>query len=535
MQKGKEGGASRNGAPPSGAPRSGDLQSAGPQGGLRTPPDPEGGEYRSMVVLGAGIAGLSAALKLARAGEKPLVLEAADQVGGLAATFRTPDFDFDLGGHRWYSTKPEVDAFFKDVLRGELLEVKRYSRIAHGKDRFFQYPIRFADVVRHLGLFFSLRAALSLWFPAKKNDPRRGIPPPRPRPAKKAGFPEGAPSRPLSAEDAYLRNFGKVIYETFFRDYTERLWGIPCSRLDGRWVGQRSENMSFWKILKGFFVKVRDLEAIDSFSYPERGYGRFCERMAEEIERLGGEVRLSRRLLGWREKTENGGTGEGLTKDGGSGGRFELETSGDWGETCKIRCRHLLSTLPLPLFARLRRGGIPDPLRAILPFVRFRDFVVAALHLSQDRYTEDTWLYTQSPGLDFVRLHEPKNWSKALVRKPGSTVLVLEAPCTEGDELWGTDDLLLAERFCRQLDRSVHPVTGSLLGYRILRMKHVYPVYEIGYEEKRQALLDWMKGFEGLELAGRNGLFVYDSSDQPVVSGLAAAGRILEARAAAKA
>ncbi len=445
-------------------------------------------EVQDVVVLGAGISGLTAAVKLTENGYPPLVYEAQAQVGGLGMTVREKDYSFDLGGHRWYSNNAEVDQFFRETLSGELLQVKRFSRIAYGPDRFFQYPIRFGDVVRLLGLKFGVYAALSLI---------------RERLRK--------PTPIVHAEQAYIRNFGRAIYEKFFKDYTERLWGIPCDRLDGRWVGQRSDNLTLWKILKGFFTKVRDFEAIDEFLYPKKGYGRFCERMAEIVTAAGGRIFLGHRLVQWR-RTDWG---------------FELQFEASGGHSISVPCRKVVGTLPLDIMVDTCVHTLPVEIQPHRHAIRFRDFLVVTLHLEQEKFTFDTWIYTQSSGLDFVRLHEPKNWSPEMVSLPGTTAVVLELPCWRGEGLWNLDDSELAHRTYDQLSQGVTNVTGKLLAWSVVRVKNVYPVYEVGYEAHRQALLHWLGQFSGLELCGRNGLFVYDSSDQPVVSGLATARKMV--------
>jgi protoporphyrinogen oxidase len=446
-------------------------------------------EICDVAVLGAGISGLTAATRLAEDGFRPQVFEAHDTVGGLAMTVREKDYSFDLGGHRWYSNNKEVDRFFREALSGELLTVRRYSRIAYGRDRFFQYPIRFGDVVRLLGFGYGLLAAFSLV---------------RERLRKRAPI--------VNAEQAYIRSFGKAIYRKFFKDYTERLWGIPCDRLDGRWVNQRSDNLTIWKILKGFFTKVTDFEAIDEFVYPKEGYGRFCERMAEKVESLGGGVHTGRRLIKWRRA------------DWG----FELQFADAAGALSTVNCRNLVNTIPLDTMVDTSAHSLPGEIQSHRHAIRFRDFIVVTLHLNQEKYTFDTWLYTQTPGLDFVRIHEPKNWSASMVKKPGTTAVVLELPCWRNEGLWNMEDGELTRRVFGQLHEGVTHTQGDLVGSSVVRVKNVYPVYEVGYEAHREALLGWLRQFPGLEVCGRNGLFVYDSSDQPVASGLATARKVAD-------
>jgi protoporphyrinogen oxidase len=444
--------------------------------------------HNRIVILGAGISGLTAAVKLVEAGFNPVVFELQKTVGGLAATIRGEDYDFDLGGHRWYSGNPQIDKFFRETVGPDLLRVPRYSRISFGAQKLFQYPIRFGDVVRLLGLPFGFKATLSLVAEKLK---RRG--------------------EIRTAEQAYINNFGKCIYENFFKQYTERLWGIPCDILDGRWVGQRSDNLSLWKVVKGFLFKRKDFEAIDEFVYPGKGFGQFAEKMAEKVTAAGGRVVLGSGLIKWRKTASN----------------FELEFRTASGETTHVTCEKMISTIPINRFIQASAHARPPEVDATLGRIRFRDFLVVALHLNQQRYSSDTWLYTQGKGVDFVRLHEPKNWSPHMVRRQGTTVVVLELPCWEGDCIWTKDEKEIADSLYRQMHLGVMPVTGDLLGFKVLRVKNVYPVYEVGYDEWREVLVNWLSTFDGLELSGRNGLFVYDSSDQPVGSGMEAAARII--------
>src|SRR5436189_5440813 len=228
--------------------------------------------HKPTVVLGAGPAGLTAGYLLAKQGLPVIVLEAHHKVGGLAMTEERDGYRFDLGGHRFFTKSKEVDDLCHEVLDDEFLLRPRMSRIYWNK-RYLDYPLRGPDVIRKLGPVELARALGSYLVAAVK--------------------PKGDEE---SLEDWVSNRFGKRLYQLFFKSYTEKVWGVPCTELRAEWAAQRIKGLSFFSAAKAAFFgnrgnKIKSL--INEFNYPRYGPGQLWEAMAHEIEKRGGEVRLN--------------------------------------------------------------------------------------------------------------------------------------------------------------------------------------------------------------------------------------------------
>jgi hypothetical protein len=220
------------------------------------------------VVMGAGPGGLCSAYVLSKAGVDAVVLEKAPFVGGLARTIRRQtdhgEFRFDIGGHRWFTKNDELNDLFREVVAEELLWVNRVSRI-YFDGKYVDYPLKISNALKAIGPVTAARAMADYGLTRARNRAR--------------------PAPIVSMEDAYIDQFGTVLYRLFFQRYSEKVWGLPCDQMSGDWVSQRSKGMSLVTAVKDAVIPSRGkvVSLIDEFMYPKYGFGRFSERMADAI------------------------------------------------------------------------------------------------------------------------------------------------------------------------------------------------------------------------------------------------------------
>lgn len=361
---------------------------------------------KHVVVLGAGPAGLATAHGLSENGVAVTVLEKNAYVGGLCVTIQKDGYRFDLGGHRWFTKNEDLNKWFRRLMDGELVWVNRISRIYHG-GKFFNYPVEFGDVMRNSSPATILHAGVSfLW-----EQLRSAIVPPKIR----------------NMHEAYRAQFGQKLYEMFFEQYSEKVWGAPCDQLSADWVTQRSKGLSIFSIAANALLKSKEKKAkslIEEFMYPRDGYMRIPERMAEDIGRRGGKVQLGATVSRVIYKGPN---------------EFEVHYLEN-GVEKTVLATDVVSTIPLGLLARIMTPKAPEAVEAAARKMRFRDIITVNLMLKRKQVTRDTWIYVQDREILFGRIHEPKNWSKAMAPDDDHTSLVLECFCSFGDHIWSMTD-----------------------------------------------------------------------------------------------
>jgi protoporphyrinogen oxidase len=446
-------------------------------------------ERRRVVIVGAGPAGLTASYALMQAKVPSVVLEQALQVGGLARTVEHRGFLFDIGGHRFFTRSEEVKRIWREVLPDGFLRVRRLSRIYY-RGRFFQYPLALGDALGQMGVVESAWVLASYM--------------------RKRLF----PIRDETNLDAWMSNrFGRRLYLMFFRAYTEKVWGLPPSRIRSEWAKQRIRTLTLWGAIRSALLprlrRPRSLTA--EFDYPERGPGMLWQRMTEILEAAGHPVLLGRnvtRVLRTGSRVEAVVAGRGASE--------ELHPGTDFVATMPLA--DLVLALDPPLDAETLAHA-----RAL----RHRAFVNVALVLRRGDLFPDNWIYVHTPDIGVARIQNYRNWSPAMVPQPDRTCLGMEYFCSEGDAQWARSDACWVEAGKADLERLGLARADEVEDGVVVRQPKAYPVYDSAYHAHVDHLRRALVGFDNLQMAGRNGLHRYDNQDQAMLTALSAARRVL--------
>jgi len=429
-----------------------------------------------IIIIGAGPAGLTAAYQLSQAGIRSIVLEKGSRVGGLARTEEHSGYRMDIGGHRFFTKVPEVEAMWREVLGPDLLTRPRLSRIYYN-GRMFLYPLRFGDALSKLGPRESARIVLSY--------------------LRSRLFPH----RPETTFEAWVSNrFGRRLFEIFFRSYTEKVWGLPCTEISARWAAQRIQSLSLPRAVWSALFGQRDgrvKSLIQAFEYPRLGPGMLWERVAEV-------VRLRHR-----------------------GGRVVGVVARADGREQDIEADAVISSMPIgELIARLDPAA-PDDVRADAAQLTFRDFMTVALILDRDAVFPDNWIYVHAPDVQVARIQNFKNWSPDMAVDPARTCLGLEYFCMEGDALWQMDDADLIRLAAAELETIGLARAAEVVDGAVIRQPKAYPVYTGEFEAILDRLRRFLEAMPNLQTVGRNGLHRYNNQDHSMLTAMLAVRNLL--------
>jgi protoporphyrinogen oxidase len=441
---------------------------------------------KPVVVLGGGPAGLTAGYLMAKQGKPVVVLEATDQVGGIARTEVRDGYRFDLGGHRFFTKAHEVDELWHEIMKEEFLKRPRQSRIYWNK-KFLEYPLEGMDVIRKLGPVELMRVGLSYLWAAIR--------------------PKG---REETVEQWISNRFGKRLYELFFKTYTEKVWGVPCSELRAEWAAQRIKNLSFLSAAKSAFFGNRGnkiTSLISEFNYPRYGPGQMWEQMTEDIRAHGGEVRLNAPVTRLRM----------------DGDRVVEVVAG--GETLKPS--YVISSLPLRTTVGITEPDAPVDVRDAARGLRYRDFLTVALVIKGKDLFPDNWIYIHEPGVRVGRIQNFRSWSPWMVPNDTHASIGMEYFCFEGDDLWSMSDADLVQLATREIDRlGLAPAADVEFGFAV-RVHKAYPIYDAEYAERLETIKQWLDELPNLIQVGRNGLHRYNNSDHSMLTAMRAVDNIL--------
>ncbi|GAC1609319.1 MAG: NAD(P)/FAD-dependent oxidoreductase [Mycobacteriales bacterium] len=435
------------------------------------------------VVIGAGPAGLTAAYELTKAGEDVTVLEASDVVGGISQTVERDGWRFDIGGHRFFTKVPEVEALWHEILPDEeFLMRPRMSRIFYD-GKLFDYPLKAMNALRGLGLLQAVRCMLSYaWVKAHP------------------------PKDQSTFEGWVAARFGWRLYRIFFKTYTEKVWGMPATELQADWAAQRIKNMSLMTAVMRAVLPGRNKKdvasLIEEFQYPMLGPGMMWERCREKVEAAGGKVRMHTWVTGIRHE----------------GGRAVSVTAASEGGSTAYEVDSVVSSMPLSELVLAMDPPAPAEVISAAKGLRYRDFITVALVVPQSFSFPDNWIYIHAPGVRVGRIQNFGSWSPYLV-KDGKTCLGLEYFVNEGDDLWSSSDhelVALAEQEIASL--GLVTAGAAEAGY-VVRMPKAYPVYDADYAGFVATIRTWLDAHvRNVHPVGRNGMHKYNNQDHSMLT-----------------
>ena len=479
-----------------------------------------------VVIVGGGPAGLTAALELQTAGIRDItVIEADHQVGGISRTVEHHGNRIDIGGHRFFSKSDWVMDWWRGMMpvaapadpdgarelryqgavagapagtaseadEDVMLLRSRLSRIYFNK-QFFDYPLKLnPDTLLKLGPWKTFTFGLSyMW--ARVN-PRR---------------PEA------SLEDFLVNRFGRKLYGQFFKEYTEKVWGVPCGEISAAWGAQRIKSLSITKAVMhavkqvlGMGGKAQQTSLIESFLYPKYGPGQMWETAARRFVEQGGTLLMRSRV----ERIDIAdGRVQGLAYRDADGIEHALP------------CTHLLSTMPIKDLVQASAAAWPEDVRTIAGALSYRDFITVGLLYPRSaipRQLDDNWIYIQEPGVKVGRIQNFKAWSPEMVPDPKTNCYGLEYFCFEGDGLWSAKDEDLIELAKKELEQLGLGKARDVFDGCVVRQPKAYPVYDDQYAENVEAVrVGLEKSYPGLHLVGRNGMHRYNNSDHSMMTAM---------------
>jgi protoporphyrinogen oxidase len=447
-----------------------------------------------VLIAGAGPAGLTAAYELSKLGLQPTVLEADNQVGGLSRTVNYRGYRFDIGGHRFFSKVPLINDLWKEILREDFLVRPRLSRIYY-RECFFDYPLKAINALGGLGPLEALLIGMS--YARARVSPH---------------------TEETNFEQWVTNRFGERLYQIFFKTYTEKVWGIPCTEISADWAAQRIKNLSLTEALRNALLgsgKTANGQVIttliDQFNYPRFGPGMMWEACRDLLAARGHETLGGVRVERIRHRN----------------GQIECvygRTSA--GELVEFDADHFISTLPLREL--IHSLDPPPPIEVVeaANHLRYRDYLTVVLIVKRETVFPDNWVYIHSPEVKMGRIQNYKNWSPEMVPDPLRTSLGLEYFLWDKDEEWEWPRERLIEFGVEECSRIGLIDPGDVEDGTVVRMRKAYPVYDQHYHESLETVRRYLETFSNFQTVGRNGLHRYNNQDHSMLTAIFAARNI---------
>ena len=483
------------------------------------------------VIIGGGPAGLTAAYEfLQHTNVQPIVVELSNYWGGISRTIDYKGNKIDIGGHRFfsksdvvmnwwnvilpiYSEETEVKIAYHNQSRNieipanqnldsdnVMLVRKRKSRI-YFKKQFFDYPVSLTpSTVAKIGYLDTVLIGISYMkavvFPIKNE---------------------------VTLEDFFINRFGKKLYKTFFKDYTEKVWGVPCHEISAEWGAQRIKGLSILKTISHYFGKLfkgknqdigqknTETSLIEYFLYPKFGPGQMWEQVADEISKSGGELIQNFKVI----------------KINISDNKVQSVVISDKsGNQKQIEADYCISTMPVNELINSMNCEIPKNVQEVSSGLLYRDFITVGLLLKKINYeVEDNWIYIQEPYVNVGRLQVFNNWSPYLVKDKDTKWVGLEYFCNKNDAIWNKSDKEMQEMAISEMIKMGFIDEVDFLDAVVIKVPKTYPAY-FGTYDRFDEIKTFTDTIDNLFLVGRNGMHKYNNQDHSMLTAMKAVENI---------
>jgi protoporphyrinogen oxidase len=448
-----------------------------------------------VAIIGAGPAGLTAALECLKRSDqhRVFVFEASDKVGGIARTEIYKGYRFDIGGHRFFTKVPAVNALWREVLPDkQFLRRPRMSRIYY-KGKFFAYPLKVFDALSRMGIYESTRILLSYakWRLRPHIDER-------------------------NFEQWVTNRFGGRLYWHFFRTYTEKVWGMPCTEIQADWAAQRIKDLSLrtaiWNAITG---RNETSSLIEAFDYPRLGPGMMWEAFRDRIESQGGDLRMRADVVRIHHRED-------------AVVAIEISDTRHTPQSAyRFEADYVISSMPISTLVHAMLPPAPLAIQAAARKLKYRDFLIVVLILDRGDPFPDNWIYIHSPEVQVGRIQNFRSWSEDMVPNSNYSSLGMEYFCQEGDKLWTMDDKRLIDYAAAELDKLGLAKVSDVVDGTVIRQSKAYPIYDGQYREALDMIRGWLARFTNLQVVGRNGMHRYNNQDHSMMTAMLAVDNVL--------
>jgi protoporphyrinogen oxidase len=452
-----------------------------------------------VVIIGGGPAGLTAGYLLSKEEVDVVVLEADPvYVGGISKTVTYKSFHFDIGGHRFFSKSKAVEDLWTEILPNDMLVRPRSSRIFYD-GKFFSYPLKPIEALFKLGVFRSALCIIS-WMKARLFPLRN----------------------PRNFEEWVSNQFGKRLFNTFFKSYTEKVWGMSCKEISADWAAQRIKGLSLGSAIKNALIPQRYngdrtkviKTLINSFRYPRRGPGMMWEACAKKMKTLGGRLEMGCRVTGCSYDEANG--------------TWVVQYEDRESNCHTIEADHIISSAPMRELVCGLSPSVSERTKRAAASLKYRDFITVMLILKDRHMFDDNWIYIHDPSVKVGRVQNFRSWSPEMVPEPDKVCYGLEYFCFEHDGLWDSSDNDLVELAKGELVKIGLATEGDLVDGCVVRQKKAYPVYDDDYARNVATIREELDTrYPNLHLVGRNGMHKYNNQDHAMMTAMLCVENIL--------